>query len=32
MSGGGLVVVDNATGAVIGSSRYYDWNPPTSLW
>ena len=26
-SGGGLVVVDNATGAVIGSSRYYDWNP-----
>ncbi|MBI1303816.1 MAG: GNAT family N-acetyltransferase [Phycisphaera sp.] len=25
--GGGLVIVDNATGAVIGSSRYYDWNP-----
>ncbi len=25
--GGGLVVVDNETGAVIGSSRYYDWNP-----
>ena len=25
--GGGLVVVDNATGRVIGSRRYYDWNP-----
>ena len=25
--GGGLVIVDNATGRVIGSSRYYDWNP-----
>jgi RimJ/RimL family protein N-acetyltransferase len=26
-SGGGLVIVDNASGRVIGSSRYYDWNP-----
>jgi RimJ/RimL family protein N-acetyltransferase len=25
--GGGLVIVDNATGNVIGSSRHYDWNP-----
>lgn len=25
--GGGLVVVDRASGRVIGSSRYYDWNP-----
>ena len=24
-SGGGLVIVDNASGRVIGSSRYYDW-------
>jgi RimJ/RimL family protein N-acetyltransferase len=26
-SGGGLVIIDNASGRVIGSSRYYDWNP-----
>jgi len=24
--GGGLVIIDNASGSVIGSSRYYDWN------
>jgi len=26
-SGGALVVTDNSTGTVVGSSRYYDWNP-----
>jgi len=26
-SAGALVVVDNATGQIIGSSRYYDWDP-----
>ena len=26
-SGGALLVLDNATGAVVGSSRYYDWDP-----
>jgi RimJ/RimL family protein N-acetyltransferase len=26
-SGGGLVIIDNATGRLIGSSRYYDWRP-----
>ena len=26
-SGGALVVVDLATNAIVGSSRYYDWNP-----
>jgi N-acetyltransferase len=26
-SGGALLVLDNTTGAVIGSSRYYDWEP-----
>jgi RimJ/RimL family protein N-acetyltransferase len=26
-SGGALVVTDNSTGKVVGSSRYYDWNP-----
>src|SRR5690606_33324403 len=26
-SGGTLVVIDKATGAIIGSSRYYDWDP-----
>jgi RimJ/RimL family protein N-acetyltransferase len=26
-SGGALIVTDNATGQVIGSSRYYDWDP-----
>jgi RimJ/RimL family protein N-acetyltransferase len=26
-SGGALAVLDAATGRVIGSSRYYDWNP-----
>lgn len=26
-SAGALVITDNATGEVIGSSRYYDWNP-----
>ena len=26
-SGGALVVVDLATNAIAGSSRYYDWNP-----
>lgn len=26
-SGGALTVVDNGTGRIIGSSRYYDWNP-----
>lgn len=25
--GGGLVALDAATGRLIGSSRYYDWNP-----
>lgn len=25
--GGGLVALDATTGRVIGSSRYYDWNP-----
>lgn len=25
--GGGLTVIDPATGTVIGSSRYYDWDP-----
>jgi len=25
--GGALVVTENASGKVIGSSRYYDWNP-----
>lgn len=26
-SGGALVVTDNASGQLIGSSRYYDWKP-----
>jgi len=26
-SGGGLVIVDRATGRLVGSSRYYDWRP-----
>ena len=26
-SGGALVATDNRAGGVIGSSRYYDWNP-----
>jgi len=26
-SGGALVVTDNATGEIIGSSRYYEWDP-----
>ncbi|MDB6079677.1 MAG: hypothetical protein JWO82_3424 [Akkermansiaceae bacterium] len=26
-SGGAFTVVDPATGAILGSSRYYDWNP-----
>ncbi len=26
-SGGALLVTDKATGKVIGSSRFYDWNP-----
>ena len=26
-SGGALVALDAASGAVIGSSRFYDWNP-----
>jgi N-acetyltransferase len=26
-SGGALTVTDNASGRVIGSSRYYDWDP-----
>jgi RimJ/RimL family protein N-acetyltransferase len=26
-SGGALAVLDAATGRIIGSSRYYDWNP-----
>jgi len=26
-SGGGLVIIDHSDGRVIGSSRYYDWNP-----
>jgi RimJ/RimL family protein N-acetyltransferase len=26
-SGGALVVTDNQSGEVIGSSRYYEWNP-----
>ena len=26
-SGSAFVITENATGAVIGSSRYYDWNP-----
>ena len=26
---GALVITENATGAVIGSSRFYDWNPDT---
>lgn len=26
-SGAALVVTDNASGKMIGSSRYYDWNP-----
>jgi N-acetyltransferase len=26
-SRGALVVIDNATGRIIGSSRYYDWEP-----
>lgn len=26
-SGGALAVVDNETGRIIGSSRYYDWHP-----
>jgi len=28
-SGGALVVIDKPSGTVIGSSRYYDWNPDT---
>jgi len=28
-SGGALVVTDNASGRVIGSSRFYEWNPET---
>lgn len=27
LSGGALAVVDNATGRIIGSTRYYDWDP-----
>ncbi|MEY4375184.1 MAG: hypothetical protein RL760_1351 [Candidatus Eisenbacteria bacterium] len=26
-SGGGLTVIDNTSGAVVGSSRFYDWRP-----
>lgn len=26
-SGGALAVIDNSSGSVIGSSRYYDWSP-----
>ena len=26
-SGGALAIVDLATNAIVGSSRYYDWNP-----
>ncbi len=26
-SGGGLVIFETATGRVIGSTRFYDWNP-----
>ena len=26
-SGGGLVIIDNQDDRIIGSSRYYDWNP-----
>lgn len=26
-SGGAMAVIDAATGRIIGSSRYYDWNP-----
>jgi RimJ/RimL family protein N-acetyltransferase len=26
-SGGALVVVDDADGRIVGSSRFYDWNP-----
>ncbi|MFW5396139.1 MAG: RimJ/RimL family protein N-acetyltransferase [Candidatus Accumulibacter regalis] len=29
-SGGALVVIDKPSGTVIGSSRYYDWNPDTT--
>jgi N-acetyltransferase len=28
-SGGALAVVENKTGRIIGSSRYYEWNPDT---
>jgi RimJ/RimL family protein N-acetyltransferase len=28
-SGSAFVVLDNASGAIIGSSRYYDWQPQT---
>lgn len=28
-SGGALIVTDNATGAIIGTSRFYEWNPDT---
>lgn len=28
-SGGAFVVIDKATGEVIGSSRYYEWHPDT---
>ena len=30
-SGGALVIVDRATGAVIGSSRYHGYDPATSV-
>ncbi len=29
-SGGGLIVIDRATGTVIGSSRFYDFRPDKS--
>lgn len=28
-SGSAFVIIDNESGGVIGSSRYYDWNPAT---
>jgi RimJ/RimL family protein N-acetyltransferase len=28
-SGSAFVVIDNASGKIIGSSRYYEWNPAT---
>jgi N-acetyltransferase len=29
-SGGALIVTENQSGEIIGSSRYYDWNPDNS--